>query len=433
MNEFRFRLLGPVRAWRGETELEVGPPQQQAVLAVLLLSRGTHVSMASMLDALWGENPPKSGAGAVRTYVSRLRQILGAGDPEAGISIEPIGDGYALRGKRLSVDVDVFEKRVAAALAARRDGAEAAELCREALAEWRGVPLVGVPGPYFEPVRARMVEMRADAAEIQAAAQVQAGRHLAAIASLRTLITSYPLRESLYELLMLALYRAGRQADALDVYESARRILRDELGIEPGPSLKRMQQRVLCADDALVPVAAAIVQADVIDRASRMDRLEALGRQLIKAGGAGTRGTRPVSTRNRHGIVNGHIALAVRGEFADSAVASMFGIPPQGNGSHEPGPDAGGPGRDPASVAVVRPGFPPSVLSRVRRRTSSPARSRARTTGHVPRRSRSPVTATRSPTACRPRAAARSSAASARSARSKQPSTTTHVRSRCCS
>lgn len=361
MDEFRFRLLGPVRAWRGETELEVGPPQQQAVLAVLLLSRGTHVSMASMLDALWGENPPKSGAGAVRTYVSRLRQILGAGDPEAGISIEPIGDGYALRGKRLSVDVDVFEERVAAALAARRDGAEAAELCREALAEWRGVPLVGVPGPYFEPVRTRMIEMRADAAEIEAAVQVQAGRHLAAIANLRTLITSYPLRESLYELLMLALYRAGRQADALDVYERARRILRDELGIEPGPSLKRMQQRVLCADDALVPVAAAIVQADVIDRAGRTDRLEALGRQLIRAGGAGTRGTSLVTTRSRHGLANGCTALAVRGEFAGTTVASVLGIPPRGNSAREPGPEGSGsneprrgPGRIPAQRSESR-------------------------------------------------------------------------------
>ena len=334
MTDFRFRLLGPVRAWRGTTELDVGPPQQQAVLAVLLLSRGTHVSMASMLDALWGERPPKSGAGAVRTYVSRLRQILNAGDPAADIAIEPIGDGYALRGERLSVDVDVFEERVGAALAARRDGTEAAQLCRQALAEWRGVPLVGVPGPYFEPVRTRMIEMRADAAEIEAAAQVEAGDHRAAIADLRTLITSYPLRESLYELLMLALYRAGRQADALDVYESARRILRDELGIEPGPSLRRMQQRVLCADDALVPVVTAVLDADVIDRGGRLDRLEALSRQLVKAGGSSSR---LATTRGWHGTGgSGHTALAVRGEVADTTAVSMLGIPSQNSGAHEP-------------------------------------------------------------------------------------------------
>lgn len=319
--EFRFRLLGPVRAWRDETELEVGPPQQQAVLAVLLLSRGAHVSMASLLDALWGERPPKSGAGAVRTYVSRLRQILGAGDPESGIAIEPIGDGYALRGD-VSVDVDVFERRVGAAVAARRAGSEAAELCRQALTEWRGVPLVGVPGPYFEPVRARMIEMRADAAEIEAAAQVEAGDHLAAIASLRTLITSYPLRESLHELLMLALYRAGRQADALDVYECARRILRDELGIEPGPGLKRMHQRVLSADDELAPL--------VFGAAGRADRLGALGRKLMKAGGADTR---IVTTRGRPRTRAG-TAVAIRGEASDLATARMIGIPPQRREPH---------------------------------------------------------------------------------------------------
>lgn len=256
MDDFTFRLLGPVRAWRAGTELEVGPPQQQAVLAVLLLARGAHVSMASMLDALWGEHPPKSGAGAVRTYVSRLRQILNAGDASAGIVIEPIGDGYALRGEQVSVDADVFEERVTAAMAARRAGADAAGLCRRALAEWRGEPLIGVPGPYFDWVRARLTELRADAAEIEAAVQVEVGDHLAAIAGLRTLITTYPLRETLHELLMLALYRAGRQADALEVYERARRVLRDELGIEPGPALKRMQLRVLSADDALAPLTA---------------------------------------------------------------------------------------------------------------------------------------------------------------------------------
>ncbi len=295
MTEFTFRLLGPVRAWRGGTELEIGSPQQQAVLAVLLLARGGHVSMASMLDALWGERPPKSGAGAVRTYVSRLRQILNAGEPDAGIVIEPIGDGYALRGEQLSVDADVFEERVGAAVAARRAGAEAGELCRQALTEWRGEPLVGVPGPYFEWIRARMIELRADAAEIEAAGHVEAGDHLAAIASLRTLITSYPLRESLHELLMLALYRAGRQADALDVYECARRVLRDELGIEPGPALKRMHLRVLSADDELAPVVAGV---------------SALG-----ARGGGT-------------------ALAVRSEVADTVALRVIGIPPQRREPH---------------------------------------------------------------------------------------------------
>ena len=352
MSEFRFQLLGPVRAWRDETELEVGPPQQQAVLAVLLLSRGGHVAMATMLDALWGERPPKSGAGAVRTYVSRLRQVLGAADPAADIAIEPIGDGYALRGESMSVDIELFEQRIRAALAVRRESAEAGELCRAALRQWRGVPLVGVSGPYFEPVRTRMIEMRADAAEIEAAAQVDSGDHLASVANLRALITSYPLRENLHELLMLALYRAGRQADALDVYEHARRILRDELGIEPGPSLKRMQKRVLCADDDLVPErhvpVGAVDAADRVDRIDRIDRLEALSRQLLKSGGADSR---RVITRGRQGT--GRTARTVRGDAAGSASIGLLGIPrcseEPGRGHHPvsatPGPPTGpGPG-----------------------------------------------------------------------------------------
>jgi len=340
MSEFRFQLLGPVRAWRDETELEVGPPQQQAVLAVLLLSRGGHVAMATMLDALWGERPPKSGAGAVRTYVSRLRQILGAADPAADIAIEPIGDGYALRGEGMSVDAELFEQRVRAALAVRRDSAEAAELCRAALRQWRGVPLVGVSGPYFEPVRTRMIEMRADAAEIEAAAQVDSGDHLASVANLRALITSYPLRENLHELLMLALYRAGRQADALDVYEHARRILRDELGIEPGPSLKRMQKRVLCADDDLVPERRVPVGA--VDAADRSDRLEALSRQLLKSGGTDSR---TVITRGRQGT--SRAARTVRGETAGSAPVGLLGVPrwaEEPGGGHQPASATPGPG-----------------------------------------------------------------------------------------
>ena len=336
MTEFRFQLLGPVRAWRDEAELEMGPPQQQAVLVVLLLSRGGHVAMGTMLDALWGQYPPKSGAGAVRTYVSRLRQILSTGDPASDIAIEPIGDGYALRGEHVSVDVELFEERIGAASAARQESAEAAELCRAALRQWRGVPLAGVPGPYFEPVRTRMIEMRADAAEIEAAAQVESGDHLVAIANLRTLIASFPLRESLHELLMLALYRAGRQADALEIYEGARRILCDELGIEPGPSLRRMQQRVLSADDDLVPVVSTVdvrsqpiaaplrrsslrilAEADrdapsnpaSADPDGRVDRLEALSRQLLKSGGTDPR---TAIARGRQGG-SALTALAMRG------------------------------------------------------------------------------------------------------------------------
>jgi DNA-binding SARP family transcriptional activator len=253
-SRFEFELLGPVRAWRDGARLQAGSPQQQAVLAVLLLARGGHVSVGSMIDSLWGDRPPKAAVGAVRTYVSRLRQTLGTAEHDANITLESAGDGYLLRGDHVVVDLDIFEARVRDGVAAWRDGSpHAADLCRDALALWRGTPLAGVPGPRFEPIRARLVEMRVDAAEIELAAQVASGDHLAAIAGLRALVTEQPLRESLHELLMLALFRAGRQAAALEVYATARGILHDELGIEPGASLRRMQERVLAGDDRPSP------------------------------------------------------------------------------------------------------------------------------------------------------------------------------------
>lgn len=251
MAEFSVQLLGPMRVWRDGVELTVGSPQQQAVLAALLLSRGGHVSLEAMIDALWGERPPKASTGAVRTYVSRIRHALADGAPGCGLVIDSTGDGYALQAERITVDVDLFEARIAEAnLVAEQDNERAAQLCRHALALWRGTPLAGVPGPNAEPVRARMVELRADAVEIESAALIAAGDHLAAIAGLRGLVVDLPLRESLYELLMLALYRAGRRADALEVYANARRLLREELGVEPGVSMRRMHRRVLGSDEA---------------------------------------------------------------------------------------------------------------------------------------------------------------------------------------
>jgi DNA-binding SARP family transcriptional activator len=253
VTEFRFQLLGPVRAWRDETRLDVGSPQQQAVLAVLLLSRGGHVSLEAMIDALWGQRPPKASTGAVRTYVSRIRQALAKGYPGAGLEIDSTGDGYALHGARLNVDIESFEAQVAEAGTAARngDGERAAALCRQALALWRGTPLAGVPGPYAGPVRARMAEIRADAVEIASGALIASGEHLGAISELRALANELPLRENLHELLMLALYRAGRQAEALDVYGNVRRILNEDLGLDPGPSLQSMHRRILAADQSL--------------------------------------------------------------------------------------------------------------------------------------------------------------------------------------
>jgi DNA-binding SARP family transcriptional activator len=260
MPELTLEVLGPLRARRDGVELDLGSPQQRAVLAVLLLARGRHVAIETLIDALWGERSPLTAAGTVRNYISRLRRRLrpGPGWPDRDV-IKLVGDGYTLRLGSALLDYDVFEKLTGQARAARGEGApaRAAALFADALALWQGSPLAGLPGPYAEAQRARMAEQRLAAAEDGLAAGIDSGDHLAAIPRLQELRAVYPLRERLSELLMLALYRSGRQADALTVFGGSRRLLHDELGIDPGPSLRDMQQRILEADTSLaVPTTA---------------------------------------------------------------------------------------------------------------------------------------------------------------------------------
>jgi DNA-binding SARP family transcriptional activator len=233
MPDLTFEVLGPLRARRGGAELDLGSPQQKAVLAVLLLARGRHVSLETLIDALWGERAPRTAASTIRNYVSRLRRRLHPDDPSWPDQdvIKLVGDGYTLRLGSALLDVDVFEK----------------------LDLGQGIPLAGVPGPWAEAQRTTMAELQLTAAEDGLAADVESGDYLAAIPQLRELRAAHPLREKLTELLMLALYKSGRQADALGVFDSSRRLLRDELGIDPGPSLRDMHQRILEADRGLAP------------------------------------------------------------------------------------------------------------------------------------------------------------------------------------
>jgi DNA-binding SARP family transcriptional activator len=253
--EVSFEVLGPVRGWHGSAEIELGSPQQRAVLAMLLLARGRQVSLDGLIDGLWGQRPPRSAAGTIRTYVSRLRRCLemqagGQGDP----LIESIGDGYALRLGSADLDLDAFERWLSEARAARlrHDMARQVRLLRDALGLWRGGALAGVPGPYADARRVPLTEMRLAATEEKLAADISLGDHAGAIAELRGLLAAHPFREELSELLMLALYKSGRQAEALDVFGSVRQRLGDELGIDPGPSLQAMHQRVLRADRRLL-------------------------------------------------------------------------------------------------------------------------------------------------------------------------------------
>ncbi|GGO95778.1 AfsR/SARP family transcriptional regulator [Wenjunlia tyrosinilytica] len=251
----RFAILGPVRAWRGENELGLGSPQQRAVLAALLMRRGRPATVGELVDAVWGEEPPPGAVSVLRTYVSRLRKVLepGRGAGEAPAVVVSVADGYTVQAPDDALDLGVFERRTAEArkLRAAGDLAGAGELLHAALGAWAGVPLAGIPGPLAEAERAGLGERRLSVLETRLEVDLELGHHDEVVGELTSLVGEHPLRERLCRLLMLALYRCGRQAEALAVYRETRRRLVAELGIEPGAALRELHARLLAADPAL--------------------------------------------------------------------------------------------------------------------------------------------------------------------------------------
>ncbi|MER7362582.1 AfsR/SARP family transcriptional regulator [Nonomuraea wenchangensis] len=252
-----FAVLGPVRAWRDGRELDLGTPLQRSILGMLLLREGRAVSPNEMIDAVWGEEAPPRALGALRTYVSRLRTVL---EPDRVARSRPelltsIGRGYALRLPDDALDLTRFERRIAEAETARRAGRprEAADRLRAALALFEGEPLAGTVGPYAEHQRDRLAERRLSVVETLMDVDLELGDHAAVVSELIALTADHPLRERLRAQLMLALYRCGRQGDALNVFTETREALIDELGIEPGPELTALHQRILTADPTLTP------------------------------------------------------------------------------------------------------------------------------------------------------------------------------------
>ncbi|MEU4652619.1 BTAD domain-containing putative transcriptional regulator [Streptomyces sp. NPDC023723] len=251
----RFGVLGPVRAWRGDEPLATGSPMQRALLAALLLREGRTATAAELIDALWGEEPPPRALAAVRTYASRLRKVLGE-----GVLVSESG-GYAVPGPADgALDLtDVQDVAVAAEKArAAGDLGRARELLRGALARWDGEALAGVPGPYAQGQRVRLEEWRLQLLETRLDLDLAQGCHAEAVSELTALTAAHPLRERLRELLMLALYRSGRQAEALAVYADTRQLLAQELGVDPRARLQELQRRVLRADPALAEPAGPV-------------------------------------------------------------------------------------------------------------------------------------------------------------------------------
>jgi DNA-binding SARP family transcriptional activator len=244
-----FCLLGPLLVRQGGVTLPVIPGKQRTLLAALLLSADRAVSFNELSQALWGSTPPPSARVAVQNHVMKLRKALGDG---ARIRTHP--HGYQILVDDGDLDVFRFEAHLAAARAGARDGSwdAAAEQARAGLALWRGEPLADVESDLLATRDVpRLAELRLQAVEVRLDADVHLGRHAEAITDLQRLVATHPLRERLHELLMLALYGEGRQAEALTAYTRARQIFVDELGTEPGPGLRQLQWQVLNGDPAL--------------------------------------------------------------------------------------------------------------------------------------------------------------------------------------
>jgi DNA-binding SARP family transcriptional activator/ABC-type branched-subunit amino acid transport system substrate-binding protein/streptogramin lyase len=242
-----FRILGPLDVREGEREVPLGRGKQRALLALLLLHRDQVISTDRIVDELWGERPPPTAAKIVQNHVLQLRRALANGG-SAGAALITRGRGYLLRVEPGRLDLDTFEQLVEAgerALAAG-DAAQAADTLREALALWRGPPLADFTYEQFaQAAIGRLEELRLAALERRIEADLALGRHGDVVGELKELVSAHPLREGLRAQLMLALYRSGRQAEALDVYRDARRALVEELGIDPSPALQELEQAIL--------------------------------------------------------------------------------------------------------------------------------------------------------------------------------------------
>ncbi|MEW2443184.1 AfsR/SARP family transcriptional regulator [Micromonospora marina] len=243
---YRFAVLGPMKGWWGDEPLTMGSPQQQAMLAVLLLRPGHAANATELLDALWGDAPPRSAVTTVRTYAWRWRRTLDV-DPAGRKTLLSLGDGYRLALPPGSVDADQAEEQATRAERSRRAGQleVARDLLDQALSAWRGEPLAGVPGPFAEQQRHRLRETRLAWLEERIELDVVLGRAGRCIPELTALLAAHPLRERLYALLMRAYHSAGRQADAFALFGTARTLLAEELGVDPGPELTRLHQRLL--------------------------------------------------------------------------------------------------------------------------------------------------------------------------------------------
>ncbi|MGW0119500.1 AfsR/SARP family transcriptional regulator [Streptomyces sp. NPDC003327] len=247
-------MLGPLEVRVGSDDVIVPGHRQRGILAALALQPGRVVPTGHLIKAVWHDKAPRTVLGQVHTGIWMLRTTLvNGGAPED--AVQSCATGYRLNGDLCSVDVTAYRAKVAEARAVHQLGRvdEAARLLRAAHELWRGPALADLPHDGLRGWATRLEEEHLVALQYQASLELQLGRHEEVIPELFELVDTYPRRESLHADLMLALYRSGRQADALEVFHGVRQTLAEELGIDPGPRLRTLAQAILCQDSRLTP------------------------------------------------------------------------------------------------------------------------------------------------------------------------------------
>ena len=255
----RFQVLGPLEAFDGDRRLDLGAPRQRATLAVLLLHANEIVPTDRLAEELWPNELPRTAAKAIQVYVSNLRKAFGA----ARDALETRGSGYLLKVRPGELDLLEFERLLARA--AREEPADRATTLGSALSLWRGAPLADFAYEQFvQSEAARLEELRRLAVEERIEAELALGRGPELVPELESLVAERPLEERPRAQLMLALYRAGRQADALDAFREGKQVLDEELGLEPGEQLRELELAILRQDPALSVTAAAGPSSSIV-------------------------------------------------------------------------------------------------------------------------------------------------------------------------
>ncbi len=325
-----FRILGPVEIWEAGLRHDLGSPKQACVLANLLLTPGRPVSAETLIDHVWGADPPAKVRGSLWSYIARLRRIL-AGHAEARLASR--SGLYVLEAASESIDLHRFRslRAQARALSVSGEREHAARLLREADLLWNGEALAGLPGDWARRTRTALEHERLAAAIDRVELDLALGKESELTGELSELISRHPFDERLVEIQMVALYRTGRQAEAMEAYRQARERLRDDLGAEPGPGLRGLHQKILLADPELAAPARGWagraagpnnLPRDISYFTGRADELNTLAEAIV-TGQAGTAIT-IVAIDGMAGVGKStlavHLAHLLAGQFPDGLI-----------------------------------------------------------------------------------------------------------------